>query len=354
LGACNCEDTGEEPPTPEPPTPEPSYNRGFYLDMSLDSQDRIWLAYQNADSTSLEVAQGSGDPLEWTRWTVDGAGEVIGGLLTGNYNGGNYASIAIDEGGMPHAVHWDKDENRLRWATLSDDEWTTFTVDESGGQFASLGIYNGTDPIVSYHAGGALKVAVRSNGAWTSETVDSGEATEEAAADVGQYSDLLVAADGTVYIAYYDSAAGDLKMAHGIPGNWNLAVWASEGDVGQWPALSEEAGSIYVSYLDAGNKNLMFGHWTGTSLNSVVIDDGDFVGADSAHSWSGGSATIMYHDGVNNDAKIATQVDGAWTVETHMNAGAVGFFNSLATDSEGKLVWSTFNHTTTDIIVQRF
>lgn len=354
LGACNCEDVGEDPPTPEPPTPEPSYNRGFYLDMTLDSQDRVWLAYQNADSTSLEVARGSGDPLEWTRWTVDGAGEVIGGLLTGNYNAGNYASIAIDESGMPHAVHWDKDEDRLRWATLDGDDWAKFTVDESGGQFASLGIYAGTDPIVSYYSGGALKVAVRSNGAWTSETVDSGEATEESAADVGQYSDLLVAADGTVYIAYYDSAAGDLKVAHGIPGNWNLAIWASEGDVGQWPALSEEAGALHVSYLDAGNKNLMFGSWTGTSLESEVIDDADFVGADSAHSWADGNATIMYHDGVNNDAKIATQTDGDWTVQTHMNAGAVGFFNSLATDSEGKLVWSTFNHTTTDIIVQRF
>jgi hypothetical protein len=36
-----------------------------------------------------------------------------------------------------------------------------------------------------------------------------------------------------------------------------------------------------------------------------------------------------------------------------MNAGAVGFFNSLATDSEGNLVWACFNHTTTDIVVQR-
>lgn len=355
VGACNCEDTGEEPPTPEPPTPEVSYNRGFYVDMALDADDRVWLAYQEADSTSLEVARGSGDPLEWSRWSIDGAGEVIGGLLTGNYHGGNYASIAIDDSGAPHAVHWDKDDDRLRWATMADGEWTKFTVDEAGGQFASLGIHAGTDPIVSYYSEGNLKVAVRSNGAWTSETIDSGDDFEDNDADVGQYSDLLVAADGSVYIAYYDAAAGDLKVAHGVPGNWNLAVWASEGNIGQWPALSEEAGSIHVSYLDAGNKNLIFGRRTGSTLESEVIDEADFVGADSAHSWVDGKATIMYHDGVNNDAKIASQTeDGNWDVETHMNAGAVGFFNSLATDSEGNLVWATFNHTTTDIIVQRF
>ena len=355
LGGCNCGDTGEEPPTPEPPTPEASYNRGFYLDMALDADDKVWLAYQEADSTSLEVARGTGDPLEWSRWSVDGAGEVISGLLTGNYNGGNYASIAIDDSGAPHAVHWDKDEDRLRWATRSDGEWTKFTVDESGGQFASLGIHAGTDPIVAYYSGGNLKVAVRSNGAWTSETIDSGDDSEDNTADVGQYADLLVAADGSVYVAYYDAAAGDLKVAHGVPGNWSLAVWASEGDVGQWPALSEDGGSIHVSFLDAGNKDLIFGRWTGTALQSEVVDDGEFVGADSAHSWADGKATIMYHDGVNNDAKLASQTDdGGWDIETHMNAGAVGFFNSLATDSEGNLVWAGFNHTSTDIIVQRF
>jgi hypothetical protein len=129
--------------------------------MALDSQDRIWLAYQNAERTSLEVARGSGDPIEWKRWSVEGQGEVVSGLLTGNFDAGNYASIAIDGSGLPHVVHWDKDDNRLRWATLSDEEWTTFTVDEGGGQFASLGILNGNEAIVSYYSGGDLKVAVR-------------------------------------------------------------------------------------------------------------------------------------------------------------------------------------------------
>ena len=354
VSGCNCEDTSQEPPTPEPPTPAPSFNRGFYLDMTLDSQDRIWLAYQNGENTSLEVARGTGEDLEWERWTVEGQGEVVSGLLTGNFDAGNYASIAVDDAGLPHVVHWDKDGDRLRWATKTADGWDKFTVDEEGGKFASLGIRNGNEPIVSYYSDGDLKVAVRNNGAWVSETVDSGEEVEGVSADVGRYSDLLVVENGTVYIAYYDTAAGDLKVAHGIPGNWNLAIWASEGDVGHWPALSEEGGSVYVSYLDAGNKDLVFGRWTGTSLETEVVDDGDFVGADSAHSWVDGTATIFYHDGVNNDAKVATQVEGGgWEIDTHMNSGAVGFFNSLETDSQGNLVWSCFNHTSTDLIVQR-
>lgn len=360
LGGCTCGDTGGEPPTPEPPTPAPTYNRGFYIDMDLDSQDRVWLAYQNAETTSLEVARGGGDPLEWTRWTVDGQGEVVSGLLTGDYNAANYASIGVDSSDIPHVAHWDKDGDRLRWATKSGDEWNKATIDNEGGRFASLGILDGTDPIVSYYSGGELKVGVRFNGAWTTETVDEGvdfdpgNGGDPVAADVGQYSNLLVASDDTVYIAYYDAANGDLKVAHGIPGNWNVAVWASEGNVGEWPSLSEHDGSIWVSFLDAGEKDLVFGRWTGTALEAEVVDDADFVGADSAHAWVGDSVAVMYHDGVNNDAKIAVQTDGDWTVETHMNAGAVGFFNSLETDGQGRLNWAGFNHTSTDIIFQRF
>ena len=37
-----------------------------------------------------------------------------------------------------------------------------------------------------------------------------------------------------------------------------------------------------------------------------------------------------------------------------MAQGAVGFYNSLALSASGELVWSGFNHTTTDIVVQRF
>ncbi|MEE2829651.1 MAG: hypothetical protein VX498_10730 [Myxococcota bacterium] len=359
LTGCGCQEgNDDDTATPEP---APQYDRGYYVDMALDSQDRIWLAYRNGEKTSLEVARGSGSPLEFTRWTVDGEGEVVGGLLTGNYDAGNYATIAIDSDDSPHIAHWDKDDDRLRYATKNGDDWSTFTIDEAGGTFASMGILDGSDPIVSYYADGVLKVARRSNGAWTSEVVDEGEdldpgnGGEVTPADVGKYSDLLVAADGMVYIAYYDAAHGDLKVARGVPGNWNLSIWSSEGNVGQWPALTEHQGIIHVSYSDVGQSSqLIFGRWTGSQLETELVDDADFVGADSAHSWVGDTAVIMYHDGVNNDAKIAVQEDDGWDVTTHMNTGAVGFFNSLATDSAGRLNWACFDHTSTDIIVQRF
>ena len=108
LASCECSDQTVSEPTPDP-TPAPSYNRGFYLDMALDSAGNPWLAYQERDTTALYVARGSGDPVAFTHESVDGEGEVQGGLLIGNFDSGYYATIALDAGNIPHVAHWDKD-----------------------------------------------------------------------------------------------------------------------------------------------------------------------------------------------------------------------------------------------------
>ncbi len=355
LTGCGCNEPVDEEPTPTPaPTPEPQYNRGYYLDMDADSQGRIWLAYQDRETTSLNVARGTGSPIEFEHFQVEGQGEVIGGLLTGNFDGGNYNSIAVDSSDRPHVVHWDRDADRLRYAVRTGDGWDTTNAATSGGQFAALGLIGGTDPIVSFYDG-ELVVAWKADGSWDDETVDAGEpGPEEIPADVGQFTDLLVASDGTVWIAYYDVANGDLKVASGGPGAWTVQVWASEGNVGTWPTLSEHGGDIYVLFQDVDNKDLVLGRWTGATLETEIVDEGDFVGADSSIAWIGDTAVVMYHDGVNNDALLAVDDGSGWVLSTHMADGAVGFFNTILASESGQLTWSCFDHTTTDIVFQRF
>lgn len=356
LAGCGCNEPVEPEPTPTPePTPEPQYNRGYYLDMDLDSQGRVWLAYQDRDTTSLMAARGTGSPVEFEHFQVEGQGEVIGGLLTGNFDGGNYATIAVDSSDRPHVAHWDREDDRLRYAVRAGGAWDTTNAATSGGQFASLDLVGGTDPIISYYDGGELAVAWKTGDSWDDEVVDAGEpGPEEIPADVGKYSDLMVASDGTVWIAYYDQANGDLKVASGGPGSWTVQVWLAEGDVGQWPTLSEHGGDVYVAFLDVENKDLVFGRWTGAALETEIVDDGDFVGADSAVAWIGETAAIMYHDGVDNNAKLAVDDGAGWVVSTHMADGAVGFYNSLLGSESGQLTWACFDHTTTDIVFQRF
>jgi len=360
LAGCGCETTPEETPAPEPePTPEPQYNRGYYLDMDLDSQGRIWLAYQDRDNTSLTLARGTNSPIELETFTVEGQGEVIGGLLGGDFDGGNYATVAVDGNDVPHAAHYDRENDRLRYAVKAGDEWDTGNVANSTGQFASLGLIDGTTPIIAHYDGEALLVSWKADGSWSTEEVDAGEPSagdddDAEAGNVGKYSDLMVAADGTVYIAYEDVTNGDLKVASGGPGAWNVEVWYAEGNVGAWPSLAERDGTVYVAFQDLGNHDLLLGRWTGSELNVEIVDGGDFVGADAAIAWAGDTMVIVYHDGVNNDAMLATNDGSGWVLGTQMADGAVGFFNSLSGTANGELTWSCFDHTTTDLVLQRF
>ncbi len=359
LVACGCNDDPDEVPTPEP-TPEPDHDRGYYLDMDIDSQGRVWLSFQDALDTgnALVAARGAGDPLEFTYFSVDGHGEVVNGILQGAYDAGNYSTIAVDASDRAHVAHWNKDTGQLMYAASSGDSFTTATVGD-GGQFASIGVMDGTTPIVSYYWNGNLKVSHLLN-AWVHELVDEGTAPEvpegepEIGADVGQYSDLLVASDGTVYVAYYDAANGDLKVASGGPDDWTVETWYSEGDVGAWPSLSEHGSDIWVAFQDVENRDLLVGRRVADGLEVEVVDDAGFVGADSSIAWVGDTMAVMYHDGVNNDAKLAVNDGGGWSITTHMADGAVGFFNTILPAANGDLSWSCFNHTSTEIVYQRF
>ena len=355
LASCECSDQTISEPTPDP-TPAPNYNRGFYLDMALDSAGNPWLAYQERDTTALYVARGSGDPVAFTHHSVDGEGEVQGGLLIGNFDGGYYATIALDAGDVPHVAHWDREGGRLRYATDSGEGWTVETLDTGNvGEFASIGIRLG-EPIVAYYdyGAGSLKVAHRNGGQWSTETVDEGDGSTSSA--TGKYADLLVSANGTVHIAYFDEAAGELRVASGTPGNWTTATWHTSelGKTGAWPDITEQGGSLYVSFQDLAAKALMFGRWTGASLDATVVHSGEFIGADSATAWVGDSPAVMYHDGVNNDAILAVNTGNGWTHGIHRGDGAHGFHNSLEVGSTGQLNWAGFNHSTTDIEFQRF
>ncbi|MCP4867642.1 MAG: hypothetical protein GY898_02860 [Proteobacteria bacterium] len=360
LTGCGCnEPPPEEEPPSEAPTPEPQYNRGYYLDMDLDSQGRIWLAFQDRDNTALTLARGTGSPVELEVFAVEGQGEVISGLLTGNFDGGNYATVAVDSNDVPHAAHYDRENDRLRYAVKAGDEWDTANVANGTGQFASLGLIGGSDPIIAHYDGEALQVSWLDGGSWSTEEVDAGtpgagDDDDAPEANAGKYSDLMVASDGTVYIAYLDVTNGDLKVASGGPGAWNVAAWHSEGSVGAWPSLAENNGTIYVAFQDLENHDLVLGTWTGSALDVEIVDEGDFVGADSAIAWSGETMVIAYHDGVNNDALLATNDGSGWVLGTQMADGAVGFYNSLAGSDGGQLTWSCFDHTTTDIQIQRF
>ncbi len=366
---CNgCNEPVDDPDlTPAPDdddTPAPQYDRGYYLDMALDSEGRPWLAYREAERGILQVARGAGDPATFdTIWDVDGVPDTSGPIPSGGFQGGYYASIAIDGNNAPHVVHWNQEDGGLRYATLVGDVWEAEDV-ETGevGQFTDIVVVDGA-PLISYYdyGSGQLKVARKGSTGWQDEVVDAGDvgpdaiAAELEAADVGLYTNLYIDDGGTVWLAYYDRANGDLKVASGGFGNWSIiGSFGSEIDAGAWPSLTSDGGSVYVAFQNLTTQTLWWGS-VASGISADVVDESGFTGADSSIVWSGGNAVIMYQDAQNNDAKLAVQ-DGAggWTLTTHMADGAVGFHNSLELDSTGRANWSCFDHTRTDFVFQRF
>lgn len=363
---CNDPDGGPDltpAPDDDDATEEVQYDRGYYLDMALDSQGRPWLAFRDGERGILQVARGDGDPAAFdTVWDVDGQPDTSGPIPSGGFEGGYYASIILDDSNVPHVAHWNQEDGGLRYATLVGDVWEAEDVEEGEvGQYTDIIVVDGA-PFISYYdyGAGALKVARKSSTGWQSEVVDAGDVGPDAVAaeldapDVGLYTNLFW--DGSeVWLAYYDRANGDLKIAHGNFGSWTvLPAFGSEIDVGAWPTLASSGSSVHVAFQNLTSHSLWWGD-VAASITAEEIDAGAFTGADSSIVWVDGNAVIAYQDSQNNDTKLAVQ-DGAggWTLSTHMADGAVGFHNNLEVDGDGRLAWSCFDHTRTNFIFQRF
>ena len=139
----------------------------------------------------------------------------------------SHISMDLDSNGNPHAVYYHAGVHDLMyaWATQNVEGewvWQVEPIETEGkvGEYASIVMQPGPlmdKPHVSYYdeTNGVLRYATKmlnpGLGAmtWVTETVDNPAET-----DVGKFTDIIVAEDGTVYIAYYDETNGDLKLAH--------------------------------------------------------------------------------------------------------------------------------------------
>jgi predicted regulator of Ras-like GTPase activity (Roadblock/LC7/MglB family) len=139
-------------------------------------------------------------------------------------------------------------------------------VDSAGqvGIYTSIAVGADNLPVVSYYdvTNGDLKVAhcgdASCSAGNTITTVDSAEW-------VGQYTSIVVGADGLPVISYYDNANQDLKVAHcGIAncssGN-TITTVDFGGDVGWWTSIAVGADGLpVISYFDVTNGDLKVAH----------------------------------------------------------------------------------------------
>lgn len=296
---------------------------------------------------------------------------------------GTHASMAIDADGNVHASFY--------WRTHK----LTATHDEKVGALMYAKGRVGTDGFVR----------------WSDPQVVDGDIRVDGQSNVGEYTSIKIASDGTPRISYYDVKSGDLKFASRAGGKWLAEVVDSTGNVGGYSSLVLESDKPRISYYDFDTKTLKFAAKNGDAWTKSVVDDGNgglwdvgrwcslasdgngglgivyydatngdlgyiagnatgFPAALQATEWIDtegdtgrwpklaydlGSPRVAYQDYTNQHLKFAKK-DGAasWSVETLDPSPWTGADSSIAVDPTGKITVAYFDGLNNDVLSARY
>ncbi len=341
---------------------------GQWLSATKLNDGSVGIAYYDRDQGGIGFGVGSPSKagVEWVHEQVDGYPEA-NGLDAGDR--GMYTSVATAPDGTVWAAFYDVGANNLRYGkrTITDSgvAWKNDLADvgegmsQDAGLFASVAIDGRGKPVIAHYDQGvqALRVAHFSGGSFSGEVVDRGEdllpedtGSDPVEANVGMYARLRYA-NGKEYIAYYDKANGDLKLAVGRSGNYRIHIIDSDGDVGAWPDMVIRGKKVHLAYQDVGKQHLRYAVGVpGEDFETTVVDRGELVGADTALFFEKGKPNIVYFDGFDSNMKLARFNGESWSKSTVRRKGAVGFHNEVVT-SGGKTYAACFNYTKRDVFL---
>ncbi len=368
LAACSCQpENNLDNITPDDPTGIGTHDVGQYLSMALDDEDRPVISFYDRDKGALAYARGevTGETINWTYAPVDGYPDDVG-LDPGDR--GKYTSIGVDPSGTTWIAYHDVTAGVLRvahcpkggtgWELLVGD--TGSGASPVTGKFASLAIDATGNPVVAHYQADkqVLRIAHWNGTGFTGETVDEGSdytaqdsGEQDIPADVGKYASLAIGDDGTEYIAYYDAAHGDLKLATGTAGSYTITTVDSAGDVGAWPDVMINDDELVIAYQDVEGQDLKLARGAGSAWTLEVLDDGAYVGADGAVFMNGSYPGVWYFDGHDNNVKLAQQAGSDWSAETWAgDEAALGYH--LETVTIASTVWvASYDYTNRTIWV---
>jgi hypothetical protein len=339
------EDTTEEAADTSPF----STDWGQWLSMAVLPDDRPIITFYDRDQGGIGFAIGTmtGSAVTWSFEGVDGYPDSSG-LDAGDR--GLYTSVVAAPDGTVWASFYDKGAKNLRYAkrhpTLG--AWSAGIADlcegasPNAGWFSSIALDGQGNPVIAHHdhTKGTLRVA-RWNGInfvgsvfdrGEAFTADTGTDEEDTEANVGQFVQLQIV-DGTEYMAYYDAANGDLKLAIGT----DIHIVDAGGDVGTWPNFEIRDGTFHIMYQDKGNQMLKYAKGTPGDWTITVVDKAPYTGADTALYFDGSTPKVVYFEGRSNNMKKAwvESGDGSettnWENSVIASEGAVGFHNEVAT-----------------------
>ncbi len=175
--------------------------------------------------------------------------------------------------------------------------------------------------------------------------------TVDVAGSVGLYTSLALDTADYPVVAYFDSSAADLKVAHCndpacTGADETITTVDAIGSVGTHTSLAlDTAGNPVIAYYDATNANLKLAHCndpacTGADETITTVDSAGVVGTHTSLALNGaGNPIVAYHDATNGALKLAHCNDPSCSGNdesiTRLDSGSVGTYTSLALDAAG-------------------
>jgi len=171
-------------------------------------------------------------------------------LVEGGNLSGVFCSIAVDEAGYPHIVHWDTYDPNYCWKDATG--WHVEVFADGPAYDCSLELDGYGFPHVSYSTGSTIEYARHQETGWSFQTVD----TEEG----GNFHTSLELDDLTLpHITYCNWDAGDLRYAFFDGDYWWIQTVVDEGNVGQYNSLAlDSLCRPHISYRDETNADLVY------------------------------------------------------------------------------------------------
>ena len=120
------------------------------------------------------------------------------------------------------------------------------------------------------------------------------------------FPSLALDRDNQPHIAWYDTAAQDLRYATYNGTTWQVATLDSDGDIGQYASLAvDRLGRVYIPYYDAGNQDLKYAVLDGSAwTTTTLLHEGDIGAFSKLVMPYAGYPAIAYYDAVTRDLML--------------------------------------------------
>ncbi len=250
------------------PDGQPDY-AGWWASAVLDDDGTLHVAHMvhdvgsSADTIAFSLLYGANPGGAWAMETVDAGPRA-----------GEFAALALTPDGTPHVAYFDGQRGALRLASRRDDGWSVETVDADG--YAGLSVALAADARGFLHAvyqawgpdlmRASVRYANNTSGAWRHETVAQG-------ADLGAYTAIAVAGDGTVHLVFQDRDAGTLRYARST--TTQVGVSPASVDLGTVAAGQAAEAEITLSNPGPYARRVSGMSLTGSDAFTLVVDATD-------------------------------------------------------------------------------